>query len=355
MARTTLWWQRILAWLSLLIIASGSAVISVLGDRLWWTVPILYGPRWVWALPLVGFLPLLWRSLRRGMPIFAVGVILVCGPILDLRIGLGRLTTTPAGRPLRLIEFNAEGNKDAGSAARQAEILADFDPDIVVVAECGTLLQKVLPTAFPDHAIRTSYSLCLVVRGEILRWEPRDPSDFWREYGSGAMVRSDVVLDEDTLRVGLVHLATPRRALARLSDEATVQELRERVTPGSEAESRGALLAVQTSTRTNLDLRRRESLTARDWVSADNRFPLVVAGDFNLPVASGIYREYWGDLTNTWSSLGVGLGHTKRLRLWGIRIDHVLTGSGVAPTQVNLGPPLHSDHLPIIADLRIVR
>ncbi len=348
-------WQRLLAWFSLLLIVAGSVVISLLGDRFWWTVPILYGPRWVWVLPLIGMLPLLLRAPRRGSLMLLAGLLLLLGPILDARIGLRGLGGTPNGRTVRIVEFNAEGNKSTDVAAQQAATLATFNPDVVVVTECGTMLRAALGETFPDHAVRSDFSLCLAVRGDVLHWEVRDPSDFWREYGSAAIIRSDVVLGEDTLRIGLVHLATPRRALRRLADSATIQELRDRVTPGTEAPSRGALLAVRTSTRANLDLRRRESLTARDWVATDNHLPLIVAGDFNLPIASAIYREYWGDLTNAWSSRGVGLGHTKQLRFWGIRIDHILTGPGAVPVRVELGPPLHSDHLPLIADLVIVR
>src|SRR4029079_7248164 len=66
-----------------------------------------------------------------------------------------------------------------------------------------------------------------------------------------------------------------------------------------------------------------EALLAREW-SRRGVGDLIVAGDFNMPVESAIYREHWGDLRNAFSVCGQGFGHTKLTSWFGIRIDHVL-------------------------------
>ena len=81
---------------------------------------------------------------------------------------------------------------------------------------------------------------------------------------------------------------------------------------------------------------------------------MLVAGGFNLPVESTIYRAYWRDLRNAFEETGTGFGWSKgEGKLLRIRIDHVL-GNATAPRPVGtwLGPDWGSDHRPVIADLR---
>lgn len=74
-----------------------------------------------------------------------------------------------------------------------------------------------------------------------------------------------------------------------------------------------------------------------------------------MPVDSTIYREFWQAYGNAFDRTGFGLGYTKqtviRGRSYGLRIDHILTGSGWQATRCWVGPDLGSDHLPMIADL----
>ena len=71
-----------------------------------------------------------------------------------------------------------------------------------------------------------------------------------------------------------------------------------------------------------------------------------------LPVESAIYRADWGWLDNAFDHAGWGLGSTKRTRLLGARIDHVLVGSGFVVDACRLGRGVGSDHLPLTATLR---
>jgi vancomycin resistance protein VanJ len=94
-----------------------------------------------------------------------------------------------------------------------------------------------------------------------------------------------------------------------------------------------------------------ESRAARERTARGSE-PIVVAGDFNLPVESAIYRASWGDLRNAFSSCGRGFGHTKFTSLFGIRIDHVLTSERwrCADARV-LESPYGGDHAPLVVDL----
>jgi endonuclease/exonuclease/phosphatase family metal-dependent hydrolase len=130
----------------------------------------------------------------------------------------------------------------------------------------------------------------------------------------------------------------------------------------------GAIDAIGTAARTatgsvpdNVDRQLRSSRLARDIASERASLrasaeagirPLIVLGDFNLPVESTIYSDHWRHLTNAFEEVGNGLGWTKREgKLLRIRIDHVLTNRLLKPRMVKVGRDWYSDHLPVIVDL----
>jgi endonuclease/exonuclease/phosphatase (EEP) superfamily protein YafD len=102
--------------------------------------------------------------------------------------------------------------------------------------------------------------------------------------------------------------------------------------------------------RANTALRTAESEATRRWISRSPR-PVLVAGDFNLPVDSVVYRRSWSWLTNAFSQAGTGFGSTKFTRWHGVRIDHVLGGPGWHCRRCWVGPDVGSDHRPVIADM----
>ena len=74
-----------------------------------------------------------------------------------------------------------------------------------------------------------------------------------------------------------------------------------------------------------------------------------------MPTDSCIYRRDWNDYRSAFSGAGLGFGYTERVRVrglsWGVRIDHVLTGSSWRCRSCRVGADVGSDHLPLVADL----
>ena len=93
-----------------------------------------------------------------------------------------------------------------------------------------------------------------------------------------------------------------------------------------------------------------ESLLAHAF-AIQSKGPLLVAGDFNMPEESAIYRRHWSGLNNAFSCAGYGFGTSKETRWHGIRIDHVLLGPGWSCLHTQVGPHLGGDHRPMVADL----
>ncbi len=310
------------------------ATVSLLGDRVWWSLPFLFGPRWVAGVLFIGLLPALRlarpTALRNGalmMCVFLIG-------LLDVRVGLGRFE--PGGTAvLRIMELNAGAGSSGGPKAETiVAAIEQARPDVVVVAECSGRLLEAIEAMGGWHAHRSSSSLCLASRHAVLRWEERDPMDFWKENGSGAIARATLNTPAGAVRVGLVHLETPRDALDHFPDLSSIPTL-------------GNI------TRQNTAQRERESRVAREWIFSGGDFPTIVAGDFNLPIESAIYRRHWSDLRNSFSRSGVGFGNTKQTRRWGIRIDHILTTDDFATRWARIGQDVGSDHLPLLAELTL--
>jgi len=323
---------RVAAWSSVAAMVAAWAMVSLLGDRVWWALPFLFGPRWVAGALFVGVLPACWLARRTAVRAGALMLVVFCFGILDLRLGVGRLE--PGGSAvLRLMELNAGAGSSGGPKAET--ILAAIEqerPDLVVVAECGAPLMEALEAMDGWQTRRSSTSLCLASRHTVLSWEERDPMDFWREGGAGAIARATISTPSGVVRVGLLHLETPRDALDNYADLSTIPTL-------------------GNVTRQNMAQRERESQVARAWLFTGEALPTIVAGDLNLPIESAIYRRHWSDLRNAFSRSGIGLGSTKRTRRWGIRIDHVLTTEHFATRWARLGQDVGSDHLPLVAEL----
>ena len=91
---------------------------------------------------------------------------------------------------------------------------------------------------------------------------------------------------------------------------------------------------------------------ARMMAAGNLRGPLVVAGDFNLPPESRVFRRHWGDLTDAFGAAGFGFGSSKHTSWHGVRIDHILYNRSWTCEWCGVGPALGSDHSPVIAHLK---
>jgi len=324
-------WRAALAWFSLAAIVGVAGVLWLAGDRWWLTVPLLYGPRWVVGAALVGMVPLLLAVPRHGALLLAMACATLWFGVLGASPGLGRFFGGSDGLSLRVVTFNIRAGNDQDPAI--GHWLADVDADIAVLTECRAERGAVI-AEIARRNLRTASGICLLSRLKIDSLAARDPREFWREYGSGAIVRASVYHPiAGPLHIGMVHLATPRHVLDHFFDLSNIPTLGDTV---------GA----------NIALRDRESAAARAWIGDPASIDLV-AGDFNLPVESAIFRRHWGDFTNAFWQAGWGLGRTKYTRLIGVRIDHILLGDRLHARRSWVGPALGSDHRPVITELRI--
>jgi vancomycin resistance protein VanJ len=294
-------------------------------DRVWSTL-YLYAPRWIAALPMIILVPigLVARSWWVGglMTIVAFGI---AGPLLGGRLSLQSHFDPPAAYArYRVMTWNAGG---AQSPAKFRKFHEEFHPDLILIQEC--------PTTFVRADFPSGWNVLDAKNG--LKIATGYPIKLEESFGSerlplpGAAARVLLNTPDGEWIVHNLHLATPRPGIQTAIDTK---------------------FDNCTDLRTNLTQQATVSAYVRDWVGTPSGLS-VIAGDFNMPVETRLYRRDWSQFQNAFSETGNGWGGTKMTSWHRVRIDHVLYRPPFHCRNCFVGPNLGSDHRPMIADLTL--
>ena len=320
-----------MVWLYVVLVLATWLVLHFGGDRWWFATLMLFGPRWIYGLPLVLLVPLAIAVRRRLLWPLGISTAVLIGPIMGYCVPWS--TFVRSDEPVvRIVTWNVRN--ECVNSEILAVLINSTNPDIVALQECQMDLQLDWPAGW--HVRRqgrlitaSPYPIDDAEHHEC-RWPPREwpPADALR-----------CVIQTPNHRIGFVnvHLRTPRQGIEEVLSRRTL------ISPSKS----GAL-------KDEIEYRRQECKDLADWINGFSE-PVVIAGDFNMPADSSIYRQAWSKYANAFAVAGFGFGHTKRTNVLGwqyeSRIDHVLTGAEWRPCGCWIGPDLGSDHLPLIADL----
>lgn len=309
-------------------LCAAAALLFFAGDAFWPATLLLYGPRWVLALPAWGLLGLALLRKRRALAAASLGcVLVVLGGFADFNVPWSQLFGRTRGdHALRVVSFNA-GPVDLQS--RLGPFLQQVKPDVLVIEECNPGLLQ-LPPDIQGFELKRTHGVCVLSRFPIVHYAVRDPHDVWVQGGSGDISLARIEAPGGAFDLLAVHLETPREGFNELFHFRSPR----------------GLIAVT-------EQRRHESELAREF-ARDAQGPTLVVGDFNLTEESRIYHRYWSQFSNAFSRCGWGYGHSKRTRWFGVRIDHVLMDGGWTCLDAALGPDFGSDHRPMVVDLQRV-
>ncbi len=318
-------------WLYVLSILIVWFVLKDGGDRWWFATLMLFGPRWVYGLPLVLLVPLAMAVRRRLLYPLGVSALVLVGPIMGYCVPRSAFVRSdePA---IRVVTWNVRN--ECVSSATLAALINGTKPDIVALQECSADLQLDWPSGWHVHREGRLVTGSVHPVGSVGVCQRRHPPSKWPPANA---LRCAIQTPVGSIEFVNVHLRTPRRGLEEVLSRRTFIDPSKRGSVTSEIESR-----------------RLESEDLAEWLD-ESTDAVVIAGDFNMPVDSRIYRQFWSKYANAFSVAGSGFGHTKRTEIlgwqYGSRIDHILTAPGWRPSGCWLGPNLGSDHLPLIADL----
>ena len=323
------WWLRLLVAAYLVGVVVVLVLLRFASDAWWPASLVLFGPRWVWGAPLVLLVPLAAWKARGMLPVLAVAAALWAWPIMGLNIAFG-----PAGGGekkagvLRVMSFNIGGPVNPSGVE---QVLAAVDPDVAVFQECSDRLDEASLKS-KGYYVELGHGMCIASKLPLKKSEMVERSALEDRTGAGKVMMYTLDFGGKDIMLFNLHLETIREG---------IEGLRARKLSG------GSAMAA------NIDQRNRESEKARHHAD-ETKLPLVLAGDFNLPVESAIFRRWWSDYASAFAETGFGYGRTKSTRLFGIRIDHILHTAAwkVEGFRVADGLP-GLDHRPIVAELRL--
>jgi endonuclease/exonuclease/phosphatase (EEP) superfamily protein YafD len=241
-------------------------------------------------------------------------------------------SASPAAMPgLRVMTWNLESGSRPAATSVAGIVDMEPRPDLVALQE---LTPDVATALGDDPAIRSAYPYrILTARSGVA--------------GMGILSRYPLVVgtsstDPVVLRAGLL-----------LPDGSGVEVFDVHPYPPAITRTAGV--------PTGLDTRRRDAdlATIADAVArVDAGTPVLVVGDLNTSPFEPGYAILADPLTDAHEAVGTGTGFTWRpssveaLHAGFLRIDHVLTGPGLAPTAVSEDCSLAGDHCRLLVTLR---
>jgi vancomycin resistance protein VanJ len=315
--RKTAW----LSWLYLAALLAVWALLATVSDEWWPVTLVMFLPRWIWGVPLV-VLALMAAVLRpRLLGGLLAGAVVVAWPLMGLCIPWPRPSAAEAGRfRCRVLTCNVHRRPFGVRTA-----IAQVRPDIVVLQDCSQHLLGPQDFGDGDWHVQGSGQFLVASRYPIRDFTELRPPDA----PADMVVRARLETPAGLVRFYNLHLASPRQALVAV---------RRRGWNGGE------------QLQANSDFRRSQSEAITAWIGREDG-PLLVAGDFNTPCDSTIYRDFWSRYANAFSEAGLGWGYTYYANRTALRIDHILAGPGWRCRDCWVGPEVGSEHRPVIADL----
>jgi endonuclease/exonuclease/phosphatase (EEP) superfamily protein YafD len=330
-----------LSGLNLALVVAVMLLIFVVSEEWWVAAAVSYLPRSPWAVPALalGFAsfwchrPSLWAN--------ALALGLVLGPIMELRVpgvmnAPSTATAASTGQALRIVSGNVQGYKP--DFATVLSEVGKFRPEVVVFQEAlGS--HPLLVDFFPDWH-RLHIESYWIGSPYPLRLVSECPSETFDRV-SGIVVEVDA--PGGPILIANIHQMTARKGLVEITKGSVFRGEAEELVDGFR------------------DLRVSESAEIRGVIEARRGDrPLIVAGDFNTPTSTNVFREFWGDLQSAFDIAGVGYGYTspcKTHRFWlpntpWARIDHILCSNEWTVARCEIGQKNGSDHRVIFAELK---
>ena len=310
----------------LLIVA---LLLHTVADDWWPATLLLFLGRWPWMLPVVPalLLALILRA-RRAIVIATSAALIGLFGIMELSLGLGRFV----GRgdetsAVRVVTFNTGG--DLPAPLQLVELVAQWEPDILAIQECGEMSRQELGN-IPNYFSNLGPT-CLLSRFPILRIDSLRRENFKAAGGAAWVKRYRLQGRGGEFDFTNVHLDTPRKGFEPLMVGAS-----------------NATTIIDDKTA----VRDVESRLARRWVDIGPG-PRLVAGDFNMPTESAIFRRHWSTMTDGFERAGFGFGYTRLAGWIRLRIDHILADDNWVVKSARVLPDYGSDHLPVMADVEL--
>jgi vancomycin resistance protein VanJ len=323
-----------ICWLYLASVIAAWLIIRIDGDRWWPATMMLFGPRWLLLVPLVMLMPLAAIFRRRWLwGLFEIAL-LVAWPMMDLRMTRAPLPATEINREVRepgtvrVLTFNT--HFVYVDPARLRDYITMTKPDIVALQEWyAGYREAVFPLGEPSSLAGKSWNT--VQLNEAILASPYPIRAVGEPIGErdiqmGVTYRYNIELPVGSVPFYSVHLSSPHGAFRDVLHRSPYGVPR-------------------------LTNNQNERLREARNVERDSDDDTILAGDFNLPRDSTIFRTALSGFADAFTDAGLGYGWTYYSRWTTVRIDHVLMGKNWRCERSWVGPSMGSPHRLLVADL----
>jgi endonuclease/exonuclease/phosphatase (EEP) superfamily protein YafD len=311
------------------------AVMRVAGDRWWPATLLLFSPRWIWAVPFpfLVLLAAIGSGRRRRVWPLAISAALLLFGIMEFQVPWRRMISHRTGtQTLRLVTcnlHNIESNPEVLNA-----FIDQSNPDIILLQDYAFSREprRVQRPGWYRFPLDGMYIASRYPFGHFENLLPIDANAMaYTSLGLPLGKAQCFAVDAPGGAFHLVnlHLASAHQAIKILRD----------------GKSFGPELMTADSER-----RGEESMAISERVQTIGG-PFIIAGDFNTPDDSIIFRRAWWRLGDSFAQAGFGFGTTYAKHHTWLRIDHILTGGGWRCIHIQTGPDVGSGHRPILAVL----
>ena len=246
--------MAVCVWLYVAAVLAVWLLLRFAGDRWWFATVILFGPRWLCAVPLAVLVPAAGLMRRRLLGVLAAAAIVVLGPVMGFCIPWARLAAAD-GPSLRVLTCNLKGKCSDNAAFDQ--LIEETMPDVVALQGCWEEVRVRWPANWhvcqvADFVVASRFPL--VPQGANHQWFL---PGHWPRMD---MVRCTVQAIGRDINFFSVHLLSPHQGLEAVLDRQTL--LRPSDAPTLDGEIEQRRLESETSVAGWAPSHRRRSLPA---------------------------------------------------------------------------------------------
>ena len=305
----------------------------------WWLgTVIVYLPRAPWVIPALILVPMSIRWGWKPLVINLAAGLLAIGPVMNWQTG-GFFLPAVDRQAYRLTVVSCNVQSFRPKFDQVVSELERIDPDVVLFQE-----------AFEDHALLAAvFDGWNVHRVDEYLVASKLPlkfisTTFVPGFERVTAVRYEVETPLGPVAVFNVHQTSPRRSLTQLK-------------PWSPVLGAGIETVEQETTLRDVEAMKTRAFTQPEGLD----LPVIIAGDFNMPNDSSLFRKHWGNLNDTYALAAVGYGYTSPCsggKLWPAnmpwaQVDHILANGDWQVERSWIGTSAGSDHRLIAAQLRL--
>jgi len=347
------------------VLLFGSAGLTPYADpQKWWWLNLI-GLLFPYLFFVIVFFFLFWLILKPKYSIFSLLVLLLCWKQVTVIFRLNRteFNYTRNSSVLRILSWNVkifEGlQKGGGPAARTGIIsfIKSADADVVCLQEfsqydsMGLLsnhLQTMQQAGYPYYFFSDDYEKPSIDYRSGVAIFSRTPLLHPHKVAFTAtresIVYADVVHKRDTLRIFTTHLQSFKFSKADYRNMEWIKRRGDITNPANKN--------ILVKMRAAIQLRGLQARQIRPLLDSCT-YPEIICGDFNDVPNSFTYWHIRGSRRDAFIEKGNGVSRTFiSLAPW-LRIDYILCDNRLKVEQFITGSERFSDHLPVIADIKM--